>query len=69
MCHSGRQATEQCVSASTSIVKLEVVTLLAPLSSCTVLPFSRAVEHHPHWSLVTAVCVDHDITWLVFAFV
>ena len=32
-----------CVTASTSMVRLEVVTQWAPLSSCTVLPsFNRA---------------------------
>ena len=40
------------VTASTSMVRLEVVTLWAPLSSCTVLPPCLTVNPQPDRSLV-----------------
>ena len=42
-----------CVTAFTSVARVEVVTLWAPLSSFTVLPPCLTVNHQPDWSLVT----------------
>ena len=42
-----------CVTASTSMVRLEVVTLWAPLSSCTAIPPCLTVNPQPDRSLVT----------------
>ena len=42
-----------CVTASTSMVRLEVVTLWAPLSLCTVLPPCLAVNPQPDRPLVS----------------
>ena len=49
----GRLATVTCVTASTSMVRPEVVTLWAPLSSCTVLPPCLTMNAQPDRSLVT----------------
>ena len=42
-----------CVTVSTAMVRLEVVTLWAPLSSCSVLPPCLTVNHQSDRSLVT----------------
>ena len=42
-----------CVTASISFVRLEIVTLWAPLSSCTVLPPYLPVNSQPDQSIVT----------------
>ena len=42
-----------CVTASTSMVRPEVMTLYAPLSSCPVLRSCLTVNHQPDRSLVT----------------
>ena len=41
------------MTASTSIVKLEVETVQATLSSCMVIAPYWTVKPHPDWSLVT----------------
>ena len=46
-----------CVTASASMVRLEVMTLWAPLSSCTVLSPCLAVNPQPDRSLVTGPSV------------
>ena len=57
-----------CVTASTSMVRPEVVTLWAPLSSCTVFPSCLTVNPQQDQSLVTAVRVDHYVVWLAVGF-
>ena len=51
----------------TSMVRLEVVTLWAPLSSCTVLPPCLTMNPQPDRSLVTEP-PDHDFMWLTVGF-
>ena len=51
ICASRRVANHciACVTASTSMVRLDVVTLWVPLSSCTVLPPCLTVNTQPLW--------------------
>ena len=46
------------------MVRLEVVTLWALLSSCTVLPPCLTVNPQRHRSLVTELSVDHGFVWI-----
>ena len=57
-----------CVTASTSMVRLEIVTLWAPLFSCTGLPPCLTLNPKPGRSLETVIRVDHDVMGLAVSF-
>ena len=59
ICESRWEASHciACMTACFSMVRLEVVTLWAPLSSCTVLPSCLTMNPQPDLSLVTELSV------------
>ena len=59
-----------CLTASSSMVRPEVVTVQAQLSSCTIPLPCFTVKPRPNYSLGTEICVDHDVAccWLQWAF-